>query len=70
MTTDLWLSIPAMAVFFGLWTGVPLWVALRHPDNGPGNAPALPAYLRLRPSELRRVETLRWHDAQRDDTRR
>jgi hypothetical protein len=45
MTTAVWLSIPAMALFFGLWTGVPLWLVRRHPDEKTGPTRTLPAYL-------------------------
>jgi hypothetical protein len=31
----LWMNIPLMAVFFAAWTGIPLWLSLRHPDTGP-----------------------------------
>lgn len=31
----LWLNIPLVAVFFGAWSGVPLWMVLRHPSWGP-----------------------------------
>ena len=31
----LWLNIPLAAVFFGAWSGVPLWMVLRHPSWGP-----------------------------------
>jgi len=31
----LWMNVPLMAVFFAAWTGIPLWLSLRHPDTGP-----------------------------------
>jgi hypothetical protein len=31
----LWLNIPLAAVFFGAWSGIPLWMVLRHPSWGP-----------------------------------
>jgi hypothetical protein len=31
----LWMNVPLMAVFFVAWTGIPLWLSLRHPDTGP-----------------------------------
>jgi hypothetical protein len=30
-----WMNVPLMAVFFAAWTGIPLWLSLRHPDTGP-----------------------------------
>jgi len=30
-----WMNIPLMAVFFAAWTGIPLWLSLRHPDTCP-----------------------------------
>ena len=30
-----WLNIPLMAVFFAAWTGIPIWLSIRHPDTGP-----------------------------------
>jgi hypothetical protein len=27
-----WMNIPLMALAFGVWVGVPLWIVLRHPD--------------------------------------
>jgi hypothetical protein len=30
-----WMNIPLMVVFFAAWTGIPLWLSLRHPDTGP-----------------------------------
>ena len=32
MTAEvLWMNIPLMALAFGVWVGVPLWLVLRHP---------------------------------------
>jgi hypothetical protein len=31
-----WLNIPLAAAFFAIWTGVPLWLVLKHPDTGSG----------------------------------
>jgi hypothetical protein len=31
-----WLNVPLAAVFFAIWTGVPLWLVLKYPDTGPG----------------------------------
>jgi len=30
-----WMNIPAALVFLGLWTGIPMWLILKHPDRGP-----------------------------------
>jgi hypothetical protein len=30
-----WLNIPLAVAFFAIWTGVPLWLVLKHPDIGP-----------------------------------
>jgi hypothetical protein len=30
-----WMNIPLAALIFAVWTGVPLWLVLRHPDTGP-----------------------------------
>jgi hypothetical protein len=42
--TVLWINIPLMVLAFGLWTGIPLWLVLRHPDRHPAETRALPAY--------------------------
>jgi hypothetical protein len=31
-----WMNIPLAAAFFAIWTGVPLWLVLKHPDIGSG----------------------------------
>ena len=31
--TWLLLNIPLAVLFFALWTGIPLWLVLRHPDR-------------------------------------
>jgi hypothetical protein len=36
-----WMNVPLMAVFLGLFAGVPLWLVVRHPDVAP-TAPAMP----------------------------
>jgi hypothetical protein len=30
-----WMNIPLAAMIFAIWTGVPLWLVLKHPDTGP-----------------------------------
>jgi hypothetical protein len=44
----LWINIPLMALAFALWTGIPLWLVLRHPDRHPRETRAIPLYLRQR----------------------
>jgi hypothetical protein len=29
-----WLNVPLALAFWAIWTGVPLWVVLKHPDTG------------------------------------
>jgi hypothetical protein len=36
--TWLLMNIPLMVVFFGLWTGIPLWMVLRSKDTAPRSA--------------------------------
>jgi hypothetical protein len=31
-----WMNVPLAAAFFAIWTGVPLWLVLKHPDIGTG----------------------------------
>jgi hypothetical protein len=31
-----WMNVPLAAAFFAIWTGVPLWLVLKHPDIGSG----------------------------------
>jgi len=40
------LDIPLMVLFLALWTGIPLWLVLRHPDRKPTLA-AAPAVTRM-----------------------
>lgn len=30
-----WMNIPAALVFLGLWSGISMWLVLKHPDRGP-----------------------------------
>ena len=47
MTTQLlWINISLMAVFFGLITGIPMWMVLRRPDKDPAETRAVPDYLK------------------------
>jgi hypothetical protein len=44
----LWINIPLMVLFFGLWVGIPMWLVLKHPDRHPRLTRTVPAYLRGR----------------------
>lgn len=33
-----WLNVPLAAVFLAAWSGIPLWMVLRHPHWGPAPA--------------------------------
>ncbi len=33
-----WLNVPAMALFFAAWCGIPMFMVLRHPTWGPQRA--------------------------------
>jgi hypothetical protein len=37
-TTALAVNILLMVLAFALWTGIPLWLVLKHPDRKPGRA--------------------------------
>ena len=39
-----WLNIPLAAAFFLAWSGIPLWLVLRHPDTGPDAGPGSPRH--------------------------
>jgi hypothetical protein len=30
-----WMNVPLMVVFAAAWTGIPLWLVVKHPDTGP-----------------------------------
>lgn len=36
------LNVPLAMVFVAVWTGVPLWLVLRHPDRGQPQTVAVP----------------------------
>ena len=42
----LWINIPLMVLFFGLWVGIPMWMIFKRPDRHPGETRTVPAYLR------------------------
>jgi hypothetical protein len=33
-----WMNVPLAAVFFAAWSGIPLWMVLKHPGWGPAPA--------------------------------
>ena len=65
MSEVLWMNIPLMALFLGLWAGIPMWFVLRHSSwHGKPEARTVPAYLtahraarisRRRPAHVSRV---------------
>ena len=38
-----WLDVPLAALFFAAWSGIPLWMVLRHPDRRDEPAIQVPA---------------------------
>jgi hypothetical protein len=60
----LWMNIPLMILAFGVWTGVPLWLVLRHPDRHPSEGRTVPAYLRETRTKPARINA-RAYDGQR-----
>jgi hypothetical protein len=53
--TALAINIPLALVFFGLWTGIPLWLIVKHPDRDPAEARAVPAYRRAHQARAHHV---------------
>ena len=50
MTAEfLWINIPLMALFSGLWVGIPMWMIVKRPDRHPRETRTVPAYLRQQP---------------------
>jgi hypothetical protein len=35
-----WINIPLAVAFLGLWTGIPIWLVIKHPDQRPTPASA------------------------------
>ena len=48
MSEALFMNIPLMVLAFALWTGIPLWMVLRHPDRHPRETRTVPHYLQAR----------------------
>jgi len=42
----LWINLPFMVLFFGLWAGIPMWMIFKRPDRHLGETRTIPAYLR------------------------
>jgi hypothetical protein len=43
-----WMNIPPIALIFVIWTGVPLWLVLKHPDTAPeSGVPGTPSQAQL-----------------------
>ena len=38
----LWINIPFMVLFFGLWVGIPMWMIFKRPDRAPRESRAVP----------------------------
>ncbi len=55
--TVLMMNIPLMVAFVALWVGIPTWLVLRHPDQKPQAAAAMPA---VRTLPARREEDARY----------
>ncbi len=51
--TLLLMNIPLMVLFVALWVGIPTWLVLRHPDQKPKTAVAVPAVRTLTPAASR-----------------
>jgi hypothetical protein len=56
----LWINIPLMTLFFGLWVGIPMWMIFKRPDRHPAETRTVPAYLRNSDSVARPVPAQRW----------
>jgi hypothetical protein len=61
----LWMNIPLMLLAFALSAGVPLWIALRHPDRHPRENRSLPAYLAARRPKRPAAIRARAYDGER-----
>ena len=64
MTAEfLWINIPLMALFFGLWVGIPMWMIFKRPDRHPREIRTIPAYLRQPVSTAVPAPAQRWSAA-------
>jgi hypothetical protein len=49
-----WLDVPLAVLFFAAWSGIPLWMVLRHPDRRDEPAIRVPAEaVQAAPADLR-----------------
>ncbi len=46
----LWINIPLMVLFFGLWVGIPMWMIFKRPDRHPRDTRTVPAYPQQQPA--------------------
>lgn len=52
--TWFWLNVPLATLFFAAWSGIPMWMVLRHPDRHPESAIQVPAQAgQAAPADLR-----------------
>jgi hypothetical protein len=40
MTALVWANFPLALIFLLAWTGIPLWIVIKHPDTAPDHAEA------------------------------
>jgi hypothetical protein len=59
--TLLAINIPLCVLFIAAWSGIPLWMVLKHPDQKPESAKALPAYRRAPAARPAYATAHRWH---------
>ena len=45
----LWINIPLMVLFFGLWVGIPMCMVFKRPDRHPRETRTVPAYMQEQP---------------------
>ncbi len=57
--TLLAINLPLCALFLGAWSGIPLWMVFKHPDEKPEGAKALPACRRVPAAHRWSVDRLR-----------
>lgn len=58
-----WLNMPLAAMFFAAWTGIPLWLVLKHPDTGP-KSQALDANHQAHVAELTEPKAIYVHSSE------
>ena len=65
MTTAelLWINVPLMVLFFGLWVGIPMWMIFKRPDRHPRQTRTVPAYLRQPAAATVPAPAQRWTTA-------